>query len=131
MKRVCLLLLILCFTACSPGLKSNPVHSFGETHKEFAKRLVWKDYGSAASFMGKEYRQDFLDKFRERGDIRVLEVRPEGVEFEDPDQNRALAWSRIEYYRLPSNTLKDLKLRLEWENRDNGWKIVSPFPDLP
>jgi hypothetical protein len=53
------------------------------------------------------------------------------VEFEDPDQNRALAWSRIEYYRLPSNTLKDLKLRLEWENRDNGWKIVSPFPDLP
>jgi hypothetical protein len=131
MKTRYLLLLLLCLAACAPVLKSNPAESFGDTHKEFAKRLVWQDYASAASFMGNEFRKDFQDKFPERGDIRVLEIRPEGVEFEEPDQSRAVSWSSIEYYRLPSNTLKNLKLRLEWEQRNTGWKIVSPFPDLP
>lgn len=131
MKQVYLLLLILCISACSPVLKANQAEMFGDTHKEFAKRLVWQDYDSAASFMSQEYRQDFQDKFPKRGDIRVLEIRPEGVEFEGPDQKRAISWSHFEYYRLPSNTLKNLKVRLEWEYKTHVWKIVSPFPDLP
>jgi len=131
MRRVYILLLVLCIVSCAPPLKKSPAETFGETHSEFAKRLTWQDYGSAASFLGDDYRQDFQEKFPERGDIRVLEIRPAGVEFEGPDRKRAISWSAVDYYRLPSNTLKNLKVRLEWEYFNNGWKIVSPFPDLP
>ena len=131
MKRVYLLLLVLCIAACSPALKPKPADSFADSNKEFALRLAWQDYRSAASFMDGEYLQDFQDKFPERGDIRVLEIRPEGVEFEGQEQERAVSWSSIDYYRLPSNTLKTLKVRLEWAYRNSVWQIVSPFPDLP
>ena len=131
MKRVYLLLLVLCISSCSPALRPKPADSFGDSNKEFALRLIWQDYRSAASFMDSEYLQDFLEKFPERGDIRVLEIRPEGVEFEGPLQDRAVSWSSIDYYRLPSNTLKSLKIRQEWAYRNSAWQIVSPFPDLP
>jgi hypothetical protein len=131
MKRVYLLLLVLWTAACSPALTSKPADSFGDSHKEFAMRLAWQDYGSAASFLDSEYRPDFQDKFPERGDIRILEIRPEQVEFEGELQARAVSWASIDYYRLPSNTLKSMKVRLEWEYQGKDWKIVSPFPDLP
>ncbi|APG24606.1 MAG: hypothetical protein PHC98_07470 [Syntrophotalea acetylenica] len=131
MKTVYLLLLFFGIAACAPVLQPRPADSFGENYQEFAKRLVWQDYDSAAGFMAQDYRHDFQEKFPQRGDIRILEIRPEEVLFEDPEQQRAVCLLRIDYYRLPSNTLKNLKIRLEWEFREKGWKIVSPFPDLP
>lgn len=131
MKKLYLLLLILGMTACTSPLPPKPSEAFGEVQKEFALRLVWKDYASAASFIDSDLRQDFLDKFPERGDIRVLEIRPAGVEFEDPDQEGAISWLDVDYYRLPSNTLKTLKVRLEWAYQEGKWQIVSPLPDLP
>lgn len=131
MKRVYLLLLVLCIAACTPALQNKPSSSFGENLKEFALRLVWKDYPSAASFMDSELQRDFTDKFPERGDIRVLDIRPLSVDFEKPAEEKAISWLEIDYYRLPSNTLKTLKVRLEWQYQGKAWKIISPFPDLP
>lgn len=131
MKKLYLLLLVVGLVACTPPLQKKPSATFGENQQEFALRLVWKDYPSAASFMDSELKSDFMDKFPERGDIRVLEIRPRGMEFENPEEDRAVSWLDVDYYRLPSNTLKTLKVRLEWEYRGKEWKIVSPFPDLP
>jgi hypothetical protein len=129
MYKLYLILLLAILPACAAGLK--PADSFGEVHKEFAKRLMWRDYDSAASFMDESCREDFLDKFDERGDIQVLEARPTLVQFEGSDRQRAVTRLDVDYYRLPSNALKTLQVRLEWQYQDKTWQIVSPFPDLP
>jgi hypothetical protein len=129
MYKLYLVLLLAILSACAAGL--TPGDRFGDVYEEFAKRLMWRDYGSAGSFMDESVREDFLDKFDERGDIQVLEVRPAMVRFEETDRQRAVTRMAVAYYRLPSNALKTLQVRLEWQCRDKTWRIVSPFPDLP
>jgi hypothetical protein len=45
--------------------------------------------------------------------------------------------SVIEYYQLPSTTVRTWRLRQEWEYAGGDrfqtgvWRIITPFPELP
>jgi hypothetical protein len=128
MKQIYLILLLL-LSACATPLQ--PREEFQEARQEFVLRLVWKDYPSAAFFVNEELREDFLSKFDQRSELRIIEMRPEKAEFQGENNSRVMTWSSLDYYRLPSTRIKTFRLRQDWELTPQGWKIITPFPDLP
>jgi hypothetical protein len=125
-----ILLLAACATIEPPATK------FPATVDNFMQQLRWKDFQGASQHMAEEYREGFLNQFSGLSDLRITDVRLESTSFREKDQ-RMETWAVLEYYLLPSISIKTFTFRQEWElrgadrYRSGTWVIVTPFPKFP
>lgn len=129
------LLLLLTLTACTPfgSLKSQRKESLDD----FIYALRWQRYPEVAGYFADEYRQDFLDRIEKIGkDLTITDVRLQRVELFE-DGHRATVRLEMDYFLLPSATLKTLRLDQTWvyfksgEVSPAGFRIITPFPKIP
>jgi hypothetical protein len=129
-----LLLLLLVLAGC--GMLARPQADFAPAIENFTQRLRWLDLADAAQFLEPEYRSSFLEQFDALDGLRITEVR---FQVRDQPGGSATVESQLEidYYLLPSVTIKSRRLRLAWnyvgEDRwhPGSWQIVGPFPVFP
>lgn len=136
-----LLLILLCLLA-APGCKSvnQMLHPPGKQSEsaldDFVYAMRWQQYREASMFMKPEFRKDFLKQFKELKDLTITDVRLMDTVLSE-EGKKAEVLIEIEYYLLPSVTLKTFELEQTWtyvegENLAPGhFQIITPFPPFP
>jgi hypothetical protein len=134
-KGLCIFVLALIVVACASQVK--PTAKLGEKSLDtFMSDLRWKSFKSAASLMLPEHRQGFIKTFTTLKDIDITDVRLIDLQTLEEGQ-RFEATVEMEYYLLPSVTLKTFKFDQTWlffagdDPAQQGFLIVTPFPDFP
>lgn len=126
--------LVLVLAGC--GLSAQPKQELSFAFKDYAERLRWRDYQYVAEYLQPEHRQEFLQRFSALEGLQVVDARLEAIDFSDGDV-RARTALALEYYLLPSITVKKALLRQDWvyQGADSyhagAWKIEGPFPPFP
>jgi len=138
-KRVLCFVLILMLAACAvqQQLELKQREDLAESsRKDFINAMRWKRFGVAASLMKTEYREDFMATFTPLKDIHIFTVK--NVNTKDTADGRRFEMSvEMEYYLLPSVTVKTFNFDQTWEYFDGddpalqGFFIVTPFPEFP
>jgi hypothetical protein len=134
-KRNLFLVPAILFLAACATLEP-PAARFPTTVDNFLQQLRWKDFQGASQHMAEEYREDFLNQFSGLNDLRITDVRLESTTIREKDQLME-TWAVLEYYLLPSISIKTFPFRQEWELRGadryhtGTWVIVTPFPKFP
>lgn len=134
-RRFALLaILTLALTACA---------AFGPSERgrkasldDFMYALRWQQYPTAAAHFAKEHRRAFLDRMEQVRELNVTDVRLVRIDLREEGR---LAEVRLEmdYYILPSATLKTLRIDQTWryfetaDAEQNGFLITTPFPPFP
>jgi len=125
----CLLLL-----AC--GLAARPRKEFQSVFRDYAERLRWRDYKGVARYLGEAERAEFLGRISALDDLNIVDVQLEAADFAAQDYRVATTTS-IEYYLLPSLTVKKKRLRQQWiyqggdRYHPGSWRLDGPFPPFP
>lgn len=133
-QRIPGLLLLLVLTGC--GMLSSPQADFGTALENFTQRLRWLDLADAARFLEPEHRNGFLAQFDAIDGLHITEVRYQ-VRDQPNGPLQMESQLEIDYYLLPSVTLKTRRLRLAWHYvggdrwHPGSWLIVGPFPVFP
>ncbi|MEC7240868.1 MAG: hypothetical protein VXW32_06485 [Myxococcota bacterium] len=136
MKRwitwTCLLLLFGCSAERRMLLKDRAETSrLGESAELYWKALRWGDHAAAAAFIqGSEARLAWLEEASGSGARQyrsaevisveagpVLELDPRGI------QREGQVITRVVYYTLPSQVLKNEMVKQEWVRKPTGWFI--------
>ncbi|MCM2264751.1 MAG: hypothetical protein NDI73_06100 [Desulfuromonadales bacterium] len=127
--------LVLALTACA--LLTPPEKQRKTALDDFMYALRWQRYPEAATYFTSKHRQTFLgqiDKISK--DLNVTDVRLKRLDLKD-EGRRAEAVLEMDYYLLPSATLKTLKIDQTWiyfevsDAEANGFLITTPFPEFP
>ena len=134
-KRLCGLALLLLLVACS--VPTHPPAKLGELSRDdFMGAMRWKQFKVAANLMQPEYRPEFMKTFSAIKDIHIIDVRL--IDMQPSDENRRFETTiEMDYYLLPSVTVKTFQFEQTWELFDDenspqqGFFIVTPFPDFP
>ena len=133
-SRCFLLFTVLVLTACGAF---NPIEKQRTAAvDDFMYALRWQRYQEAAAFFTSEHRRAFLDQMENLRDLNVTDVRLQRVE--PADEGRHVE-TRLEmdYYLLPSATLKTLRIDQTWvysntgASAGRGFLITTPFPKFP
>lgn len=135
LKTLCGFTLVSILFACASQV--TPSAKLGGKYREdFNSALRWKQFKVAASHMQPEFREEFLATFDELRDIHIVDVRV--VDVQSFEENRRLETTlEMDYYLLPSVTVKTFRFNQSWEFRGGedlsqaGYVIVSPFPEFP
>lgn len=129
-----LLLTTLLLVGC--GLAARPQMEFQPTFKDYAERLRWRDYQQVAAYLPEGNRDAFLRRFAALDDLHIVDVRLESATFSE-EGRRVQTTLALEYYLIPSITLKKTRLHQQWhyqgEDRYHSgtWKLAGPFPPFP
>lgn len=129
-----LLLLTVLLAACavfSPGEKRRR-----SDLDDFMYALRWQRFPEAASYMEGHHRQAFLAQVEGLKDLNITDVRLQRFEVKEDGR---LVETRLEmdYYLLPSATLKTLRIDQTWryfeavDADSSGFLIATPFPEIP
>jgi len=100
------------------------------------QRLRWRDYQGAAKHFTEPHREGFLKQFRRADDLNVTDVRLMSARFIAAEE-RMETEVEVEYFLLPSATLKTFQFDQQWtyfragENLPGEWRITSLFPEFP
>lgn len=128
-----MLLPLLLLTACAAF---SPVENERRSDlDDFIYALRWQRYPEAASYFSGDLGNAFLDQMEALNGLNVTDVRLKRFEFKDGGLH-AEARLEMDYYLLPSATLKTLPIVQTWtyfENKETavkGFMITSPFPKL-
>jgi hypothetical protein len=129
------MLLVLALAACtlfSPLKKQRK-----EALDDFIYALRWQRYPEAAGFFTDEQRRNFLDRIEKlQKNLSITDVRLQRLDIMD-DGRRAVARLEMDYFLLPSATLKTLRIDQTWIYFDTGggerkgYLITTPFPQIP
>lgn len=127
--------LILTLLACGQHMQS--VVKAGEMSRDtFISSMRWKRYNTAASLIQKEFRQEFKETFTELKDLQITNV--ELIDLQEFEEGRRFETTiEIEYYLLPSVTLKTFRFDQTWQYFDDendpqqGFQVITPFPEFP
>jgi hypothetical protein len=129
-----MLLMILFLGACAMlGTQEKQRKSAVD---DFMYALRWQLHQEAAAFFTSEHRGTFLDQMEGLKDLNVTDVRLQRMD--TAADGRSIA-TRLEmdYYLLPSATLKTLQIDLVWASFESGdaagkgFLITTPFPRIP
>lgn len=118
------------------GLAAKPEKEFQPVFKDYSERLRWRDHQQVAAYLPEDARQEYMERFSGLDDLHIVDVRLESVDFSEEGQ-RAHTTLAVEYYLIPSITVKKSRLLQEWsyEGGDRyhpgAWKLVGPFPPFP
>ena len=127
------LLITLLAGGCSS--KPSPATSLVKVSKQFSERLRWQDFNTAAAFVNADEREDFLANWKENKDLHVVGTHIDTIEMVDAET--AEVTMTVDYYILPSATVKQIETRQEWKYREGerfelgSWEMVSGMPMLP
>lgn len=129
-----LLLLSLVFAAGCAS-KPSPGSSLLKVTKAFSERMRWEDFDVVAAYVAAEEREAFLANWKVGDDLKVVETQVEGIKMLDEDT--AEVSMTIDYYLLPSTTVKQVESQQEWRYtagekfQIGSWELVSGVPMLP
>jgi hypothetical protein len=136
LKSLCGLALILFLVACGSHVQTPPDKLGEMSRDDFNSALRWKQYQVAASLMKPEYREDFLTTFNSLKDLNIVDVRL--VDLKNFQEDRRFDTTiEMDYYILPSITLKTFRFKQTWvffdgeDSELKGFLIVTPFPEFP
>jgi hypothetical protein len=130
------LLLLFCLVGCSLPKVVQPESQFVRAQDDFMQRLRWRDYQAAAKYFTAPHRDGFLLQFRNADQLNVTDVRLQHAEYlaETEQMETEVA---IEYFLLPSATVKTFRFDQQWSYFRSGekltgeWRITSFFPQFP
>jgi len=128
--------LLVCLLLLACGLAARPRKEFQSVFRDYSERLRWRDYKAVAIYFGEAERRDFLDRFSALDGLNIVDVQLESADFGEQD-NRVVTTTRVEYYLLPSLTVKKQRLRQEWvyqgadRYHPGTWRLDGPFPPFP
>lgn len=126
--------LILALTACT--LLNPPAKQRKTALEDFMYALRWQRYPEASQFFVREQRQGFLDQFEALKGLNITDVRLKRVD-QSAEDRKAEVRLELDYYLLPSATLKTLQVNQTWvffetaDTDNNGYLITTPFPKFP
>lgn len=126
--------LVLLVAACA--VFNPPEKQRGEALSDFVHALRWQQYDAAAGFFVAAHRNDFLAQMTSREGLTVTDVRLGKVELA-AEGRRADVRLEMDYYQLPSATVKTLRINQTWVYFDAGdaeplgFLITTPFPKFP
>jgi len=126
----------LILAACGGHVQTPPDKLDEMSRDDFNSALRWKKFQVAASLMKPEYREDFLTTFNSLKDLNIVDVRL--VDLKNSQEDRRFETTiEMDYYILPSITLKTFRFKQAWVFFDGedpalqGFLIVTPFPEFP
>jgi hypothetical protein len=131
-----LAILVAAFLLLSCGMMVRPGQEFETVSRDYVQRLRWMDFAGASRHQSGESREAFMQRFGELGDLHIVDARLESVDLRE-EAGRADTSIVLEYYLLPSATVKQFRLEQEWaylggdRYRPGVWRIVSPFSGFP
>jgi hypothetical protein len=132
-----LILILACLTALFSCNRLYPPEKQGQAAvDDFIYALRWKQFNAAAGFMLPEYRQAFLDRFKDLKDLTIVDVRLIETTLSE-EGRRAETVIDMDYYLLPSVTIKTFRFDQTWvyfapEGTIKGdARIITPFPPFP
>ena len=136
MKVFCASAILFSLLACSSHLETSVNEVAELSRNDFMNALRWKQYKVAAEFMLPENRKDFLATFNKLKDIHITDVRL--LDLQEKAEGRRFETSiEMDYYLLPSVTVKTFQLDQTWEYfegdgpQQQGFLIITPFPEFP
>jgi len=118
------------------GMVVRPQQEFQSASKDYVQRLRWSDYQGVAAYLPDADRAEFLDRFAALEGLHFVDVQLASVNFAD-EGRRADTSLALEFYLLPSITVKRLRLRQEWlyqggdRYHPGRWQLAGPFPPFP
>lgn len=118
------------------GLAARPQQEFQPAFKDYVERLRWRDYQDVAAYLPETDRDDFLQRFSALDDLHIVDVKLESADFSE-EGRRVQTTLALEYYLIPSITVKKVRLRQEWRYQGEDryhpgtWKLAEPFPPFP
>jgi len=127
---------LTCFLLLACGLAVQPRNEFQSVFRDYSERLRWRDYKGVASYLDEAERGAFMDRFADLDDLNIVDVQLESADFQEQDQ-RVVTTTNVEYYLLPSMTVKKLRLRQQWvyqgadRYHPGVWRLDGPFPPFP
>jgi hypothetical protein len=134
LSRCFLLVTVVALTAC--GMFNTTEKQRTLAVDDFMYALRWQRYQEAAAFFASEHRRAFLDQMENLRDLNVTDVRLQRVEPAD-EGRRVETRLEMDYYLLPSATLKTLRIDQTWvyattgDRAGRGFLITTPFPKFP
>ena len=126
-----LLLLSLLLGACA--LLNPPAEQQQKALDNFTYALRWQRYADAAAFFAPEHRQAFLEQMTVLKDLTITDVRQVRCDLAEDGQGAATRLE-IDYYLLPSITLKTMTVDQAWLWSEGAagspprFQITTPFP---
>lgn len=110
---------------------------FEKISAHFAEAVRWKDFQGASRFLDADAQTAFLEEFSPHGkDLQMVDTRFERIEM-DAEAGTGETVLIVEYYLLPSVTVKEWRWTQQWRRLDgdfpsNGlWQIQTPPPTFP
>lgn len=131
-----LLLAIVLLLSSGCGLAVRPTEEFLRDSDDYLQRLRWQDHNGVARYLIESERQAYLDRWSGQEDLRITDVNLDRMDFQN-EGRQAQTRVTLEYYILPSTTIKKLRLPQSWEylggdrTHPGQWQIVTPFPPPP
>lgn len=129
------LLVVMLAQLASCAQPVGTVEDLASGGRDFLQRVRWKDYQGASAYLLPELRQGFVGRLAAEEQLHVTDVRLEPVENSSPGQ--ASTWAVMEYYRLPSLSVRKFRFQLDWTYVGGGplqpgsWLLSAPFPTIP
>jgi len=130
------LLLLMAGCGAFPSKVLTPESQFARVQDEFMQHLRWRDFRAAAQYFTETQREGFLQHFRESDDLNITDVRLLTSEYAADDE-RMETEVEVEYFLLPSVTVKTFRFEQQWsffrsgEKLPGKWRIISHFPEFP
>ncbi len=131
----CLILLVIGLLL-SCGVVVRPASEFTLANRDYVQRLRWMDVPGAARYLAPEFQDEFIEQFTGWDDLHVVDVRVTSIEFLN-DGRQALTRNVLEYYLLPSVTVKTFRFEQKWSYlggdryHPGNWIITTAFPPFP
>lgn len=131
-----LLLVLLLGSACTSIYNANAQSKWPQTGDLLVKALRWQEYSLGLSLFAPEEREAYLARTAELGKLKMVDGRLEAYNIAE-DMRHAESVIVLEYYRLPSATVRSVTLRQSWEYRQpdkmaaGDWFCITPIPPFP
>lgn len=118
------------------GMVARPAEEFFPASNDYLQRLRWQDHNGVARYLVESERGAYLEQWSGQEDLRMTDAQLDSVDFLEEGQ-QAQTRVTLEYYRLPSTTVKKLRLNQTWKylggdrTHPGQWQIITPFPPPP
>ncbi|MBN2428048.1 MAG: hypothetical protein JXK94_06915 [Deltaproteobacteria bacterium] len=135
--KIITVLLFLLTSGCQTFQQVDQKTLLDEALREYMMYLRWQDFHDAATFMVKENQAAFLEDFSGKEDLNITDLTlVNQAATANPNEYQVVL--RLEYFLLPSNTVRTKDIHQTWvlildpkSIKPKGWFIATPFPEFP
>lgn len=123
--------MLLMLSACNVAyiMKEN----FSRTSRSYATMLRWQEFDAAVAFVNAPMQEDYRKRIEAAKGIKVLDSRLLSLECLT-DQKTASVVMELDYYVVPSTTVKTVTDLQKWryfdEGAQKGWRLESLLPEF-